>query len=440
MLTAHLLLALLANPATAPASKASLASSPSAAECEPRAERYCLEVTRAAQSAKVVRAMQLIQRDATRARREMIELTEIPAPPFHEQARAARYLEMLREAGADSAWIDDAGNAIALRRGTKRNRRVLVEGHLDTVFPEGTDVKVMVRGDTLAAPGIGDDGRGLAGVLGVLRAISAAAIRTEADLLFAGTVGEEGLGDLRGVKYLFRPGAQAIDAYIALEPGGERLTVGGIGSHRYRVTFRGPGGHSWGAFGTASPIHALGRAISLFDRVGEIVTAEGPRASYNVGRIGGGTSVNAIAFEAWMEVDMRSEQDARLDTLDLALRESVHQAVREENDGATRGDSVTVELERVGDRPSGQADPADPLVLRASAVIRYFGGSPALGTGSTNSNIPFSLGRSAITIGAGGRSGDAHALTEWWSDPDANAYRALQRTLLLLVVEGRLAN
>jgi acetylornithine deacetylase/succinyl-diaminopimelate desuccinylase-like protein len=383
--------------------------------------------------------MRLIQRDAARVRREMIELTEIPAPPFHEQARAARYLQMLREAGADSVWIDGVGNAIALRRGTKRDRRVLIEGHLDTVFPEGTDVEVRVRGDTLAAPGIGDDGRGLAGILGVLRAISETGIRTEADLLFAGTVGEEGLGDLRGVKYLFRPGAPRIDAYIALEPGGERLTVGGIGSHRYRVIFRGPGGHSWGAFGTANPIHALGRAISLFDRVGEALTAEGPRASYNVGRIGGGTSVNSIAFEAWMEVDMRSEEDARLDRLDLALRESVLQAVREENASARLGEPVTVELDKVGDRPSGRAKPSDPLVLRASAVIRYLGGSPDPGSGSTNSNIPFSLGRSAVTIGAGGRSGDAHALTEWWSDPEANAFRALQRALLLLVVEGRLA-
>src|SRR5690606_36643651 len=179
-----------------------------------RADRYGLEVTRAVRSAKVARAMIIIQRDATRARREMIELTEIPAPPFHERARAARYLEMLREAGADSAWIDEASNAIALRRGTKRDRRVLIEGHLDTVFPEGTDVEVRLRGDTLAAPGIADDARGLVAVLGVLRAISAASIRTEADLLFAGTVGEEGLGDLRGVKYLFRRGAPPIDAYI----------------------------------------------------------------------------------------------------------------------------------------------------------------------------------------------------------------------------------
>ena len=426
MIAAPLLLALLA------------ATPPSRAECSPRDNRFCAEIQRIAGQPRVARALRSVQDDAARERREMIELTGIPAPPFQEQARVRRYLAMLLEAGADSVWIDEVGNAIGLRRGTNRERRVVIEGHLDTVFPEGTDVTVKVRGDTLAAPGIGDDVRGLVAVLGVLRAISTADVRTEADVWFVGTVGEEGLGDLRGVKHLFRAGAPTIDAYIALEPGGDRVTIGGIGSHRYRVTFRGPGGHSWGAFGTASPIHALGRAIALFDRVGESLTGDGPRASYNVGRIGGGTSVNSIAFEAWMEVDMRSENPAKLQTLDRALHAAVGRAVEDENAGAHRGEPVTVDFEQVGDRPSGAADPGTPLVLRTAAVIQHFGGTPSFGNGSTNANLPFSLGRPAVTIGAGGVSGDSHALTEWWSDDDGTAYRAVQHALLLVVAEAGL--
>lgn len=423
MIAAQLLLAFLA---VAP---------PSGAECSPRENRFCAEIQRIASQPRVARALRSAQDEAARERREMIELTEIPAPPFQEQTRARRYLAMLREAGADSVWIDEVGNAVGMRRGTNRERRVVIEGHLDTVFPEGTDVTVKVRGDTLAAPGIGDDVRGLVAVLGVLRALSTAEIRTEADVWFVGTVGEEGLGDLRGVKHLFRAGAPTIDAYIALEPGGDRVTIAGIGSHRYRVVFRGPGGHSWGAFGTASPIHALGRAIALFDRVGESLTGDGPRASYNVGRIGGGTSVNSIAFEAWMEVDMRSEDPAKLQTLDRALHAAVGRAVEDENAGARRGPPVTADFERVGDRPSGTADPGTPLVLRTAAVIQHLGGAPSFGTGSTNANLPFSLGRPAVTIGAGGVSGDSHALTEWWSD-DGTAYRAVQRALLLVVAEA----
>ncbi len=408
------------------------------AECSVPENRTCAEIQRLAREPRVRRALEAIRLDAERERRELIELTEIPAPPFAEEARARRFLAMLREAGADSVWIDPVGNAIGLRRGVERERRVVIEGHLDTVFPEGTDVTVRMRGDTLAAPGVGDDTRGLVAVLGVLRALSHAEIRTDADLLFVGTVGEEGVGDLRGVKYLYREGAPPIDAYIALEPGGDRVTVGGIGSHRYRITFRGPGGHAWGAFGTASPIHALGRAIALFDERADGLTRGARRSSYNVGRIGGGTSVNSIAGEAWMEVDLRSADDAGLDLLDRALGTAVSQALGEENAAARLGEPLTVAVENLGARPSGTADLDGALVLRAAAVIQHFGGSPSFGIGSTNANIPFSLGLPAVTIGAGGASGDAHALTEWWTDHDGTAYVAVQKALLLLVAEAGL--
>jgi tripeptide aminopeptidase len=414
------------------------AATDAASQCEPRQNPHCAEVQRLARDAKVRRALESIARSDERTTRQLIELTEIPAPPFQEEVRARRYAEMLREAGADSVWIDEEGNAIGLRRGTQRDRTVVLEGHLDTVFPEGTDVTVKVRGDTLFAPGIGDDTRGLVVVLEALRAMNEAQLRTRADVLFTGTVGEEGLGDLRGVKYLFREGAPRIDSYIAVDGGDEtRVAVQGIGSHRYKITFQGPGGHSWGAFGTANPVHALGRAIHLFDERADQHTKSGPRTTYNVGRIGGGTSVNSVAFEAWAEVDMRSEDDASLQAIDRILQESVQQALREQNAVLRRGEQLTVDVEMVGDRPSGRADERSPLVQRTRAVIEHLGGKPELGSGSTNSNIPFARGVPAVTIGRGGQGGDGHALTEWWVNE--NGHRAIQQALLLTLAEAGLA-
>ena len=414
------------------------AATDTASQCDPRQNPHCAEVQRLARDAKVRRALESVARSDERTTRQLIELTEIPAPPFQEEVRARRYAEMLREAGADSVWIDAEGNAIGLRRGTQRDRTVVLEGHLDTVFPEGTDVTVKVRGDTLFAPGVGDDTRGLVVVLEALRAMQEAQIRTRADVLFMGTVGEEGLGDLRGVKHLFREGAPEIDSYIAVDGGDEtRVAVQGIGSHRYKITFQGPGGHSWGAFGTANPVHALGRAIHLFDERADQHTKSGPRTTYNVGRIGGGTSVNSVAFEAWAEVDMRSEDDASLKAIDQILQESVQQALREQNAILRRGEQLTVDVEMVGDRPSGRADEKSPLVQRTRAVIEHFGGQPGLGSGSTNSNIPFARGVPAVTIGRGGQGGDGHALTEWWVNE--NGHRAIQQALLLTLAEAGLA-
>jgi tripeptide aminopeptidase len=410
-----------------------------ARQCDPGQNPHCADVRRLAEDARVRRALDAIAANRDRARADLIELTEIEAPPFAEENRARRYAEMLREAGADSVWLDEVGNAIGLLRGTRRDRTVVVDGHLDTVFPEGTDVTVRMRGDTLLAPGIADDTRGIVAVLHVLHGLKAADLRTEADVLFIGTVGEEGLGDLRGVKHLFREGGPRIDTFIAIEPGEDYLTVGGIGSHRYRVTFRGPGGHSWGAFGTANPIHALGRAIRIFDERADAVTRDGPRTTYNVGRVGGGTSVNSVAFEAWLEVDMRSEADASLRALDDIFQASVRAALDEQNALLRRGEALTVDVDMVGQRPSGTIARDSPLIRRGEAVIRHFGGEPTYRSGSTNSNVPFSMGVPAVTIGAGGHSGDAHALTEWWVDHDGRAHESVQQALILLLLEAGLA-
>jgi acetylornithine deacetylase/succinyl-diaminopimelate desuccinylase-like protein len=291
----------------------------------------------------------------------------------------------------------------------------------------------------LFAPGIGDDTRGLATVLAMLRAMNEADVRADADILFIGNVGEEGQGDLRGVKHLFRDGATPrIDAFISVDgTGHEGITHQGLGSHRYRITFRGPGGHSWGAFGLGNPAHALGRAIHYFDVVGDSLTRSGPRTSYNVGVIGGGTSVNSVPFEAWAEVDMRSESPASLERIDAGLHAAVARALEEENAVVRRGAALTVDMELIGDRPSGEIAEGDAIVQRAVAVSRMLGIEPRLGRSSTDANIPISLGIPAITIGGGGQASGAHSLNEWFIN--ANGVLGVKRALLILLAQAGVA-
>ncbi len=424
-----IVLALMANAATARAQSV---------RCDARANRYCTEVAGITARREVQRAVRFVEEDDARTVADLRRLTEIASPPFGEQARGRAYAELLRQAGADSVWTDSVGNVLALRRGRTGGRTLVLSGHLDTVFPEGTDVHIKEHGDTLYAPGVGDDTRGLVAVLGVLRALEAAGVETRNDVLFVGTVGEEGLGDLRGVKHLFRDGGPRIDAFISIDGSGDgRIVHRALGSHRYRVEFDGPGGHSWGAFGTASPIHAMGRAIALFDDAAAVFTSSGPRTSYNVGRIGGGTSVNAVAFQGWMEVDMRSESPRSLMAIDSILHASVQKALEEENAGRKRGDALTVKLELVGDRPSGEIDPGVPFVQRAQAVTRQLGLEPELEISSTDSNIAISKGIPAITIGSGGKAGNAHAPEEWWLNDKGP--RGIQRALLIVLAEAGLA-
>ncbi len=409
------------------------------ADTPPVAERYEREIAALSVDPRVGAALEHVVSIEPRSHRDLVELTEIPAPPFKEDRRAARFAELLREAGLADVAIDEVGNAIGRRPGRSGERTIAYSAHLDTVFPEGTDVTVRFDGDRLNAPGIGDNTRGLVVVLGVLRALEHAGIRTEADLLFIGNVGEEGLGDLRGVKHLFRDGAPRIDTLIAVD-GGEtdRIVFGGVGSHRYRITFRGPGGHSWGAFGKANPHHALGRAIALFDQNAPTVTTTGEKTSYNIGRVGGGTSINSIPFESWMEVDMRSGNQAKLDEIDAVLQAAVEQALEEENDGRAEGEALTVDVERVGTRPAAKGDPQAPLVQRAVAATRAYGVEPELRISSTDANLPISIGVPAITMSRGGTGGDAHAPSEWWQNDDGHV--AMQIGILTLLAEAGLAD
>ena len=405
--------------------------------CPPR-DQYCAEVRAIARNAQVQRAVAYIEQTDASALRDLIMLTQIAAPPFKETERARKYADMLRAAGADSVAIDEVGNVIAVRRGIRRGRIVALAGHIDTVFPEGTDVNVRQRGDTLFAPGVGDDTRGLIVILQILRAMVRANLRTQSDLWFVGTIGEEGLGDLRGVKHLFRNGEPRIDSFIAVDGDhDDEITNGAVGSKRYRVTFNGEGGHSYGDFGAASPIHALGRAIHLFDEAARRYTATNPGTTYNIGRISGGTSVNAIAAQAWMEVDMRSDARVRLDAIDSIFHVSMVAALNEQNAQRKVRSELTLEARVVGDRPSGTTAAATPLVQRAMAATRAIGLAPRLDKSSTDANVPISRGVPAITIGRGGIGGNAHAPEEFWVNVQST--RAIRRILYLALAEAGLA-
>ncbi|WP_441001361.1 M20/M25/M40 family metallo-hydrolase [Fodinibius sp. SL11] len=400
-------------------------------------KKYSEEIRELAEYPSIQNAFDFIEENDPKTTEDLIMLTEIPAPPFKEDDRAHKYLEMLRKAGADSVWMDEEGNVIALRKGTEGNETVALGAHLDTVFPEGTDVTVKTKGDTLFAPGVGDDTRGLMVVLTVLRALEEENIQTKEDLLFIGTVGEEGLGDLRGVKHLFSDKGPGIDSWIAIDGGDVgRIVNKGLGSHRYRVTYEGPGGHSWGSFGLVNPAHALGKAMYIFSQKADEFTQKGARTSYNVGRIDGGTSVNSIPFEAWMEVDMRSVSNERLEQIDKIFQQAVSKALDEENDMRRRGPELTVDVEMIGDRPSGEIDPNIPLVQRAMSTTRFFNSDPTLARSSTDSNTPISKNIPAVTIGRGGDGGNSHSLDEWWLNKDGHI--AIQRTLLLLVSQAGL--
>jgi acetylornithine deacetylase/succinyl-diaminopimelate desuccinylase-like protein len=355
---------------------------------------------------------------------DIITLTEIPAPPFKEQARAEAYRKMLAEAGLADVEIDGEGNAMGLRRGTgpAGGPIVVIAAHLDTVFPEGTDVKVRREGTRLYAPGVGDDTRSLAVLLAYIRAMDAAGIKTKHDILFVGNVGEEGPGDLRGVKYLFGKGRykDRIRLFMSMDgTDAERIVTGGVGSKRYRVTFKGPGGHSYGAFGLVNPMAAMSQAVvDLY----KVEVPKEPRTTFAASVTGGGTSVNSIPNEVFMEFDMRSVSAAQLGTLERRFLGIVEAAVEGENRArSTREGSVAAEPKLIGDRPAGQTPAGSALVRLAAEAVKANGLTPSLTASSTDSNLPMSLGIPAITIGSGGQGGRAHSLDEWIDvEPEAS--------------------
>jgi tripeptide aminopeptidase len=360
---------------------------------------------------------------------QQISLCEIEAPPFKEQKRAEAYKAVFEALGLKNVRIDRVGNVLGERPGTGGGPHLVFSAHLDTVFPEGTNVKVSRQGSVLKGPGIGDDCQGLAVVLGVIRAMNDANVQTPGTITFVGTVGEEGLGDLRGVKELFAGELKGkIDRFVSVDGAGYGITHIAVGSLRYRVTFKGPGGHSYGAFGNANPIHALGRAI---DAVSDFTVPATPKTTFNVGRVGGGTSVNSIAFEGWMEVDMRSSNAQALRDLDARFRKAVAAAVEAENARWNGRGAVSVDIALVGDRPAGRIPDDEPALLAAIGVTRALGLPVSLDEGSTDSNVPINLRIPAVTIDGGGRGTGAHSLDETFDTTDA--WKGTQRALLVAI-------
>lgn len=361
---------------------------------------------------------------------EHIRICSIPAPPFGESERANYLNQRFQEIGLTENQIDEEGNCITLRTGVSLSPLLVVSAHLDTVFPAGTDFTVRRAGRKLLAPGISDDSSGLTVLLALARALEVTNIETEGSLLFVGTVGEEGRGNLRGVRYLLNKGrwANRVDAFLSFDGGGiDRITNSALGSRRYRVTLRGSGGHSWADFGVSNPIHALGGAIS---RLASYPAPEEPRTTFNVGRIEGGSSVNAIPVEATMEVDLRSTSEAELLRLDAFFRRAVREAASSEN-GTRRKNATPLELslELIGERPSGETPSSSPIVELAVEATRSLGFTPRLEQASTDSNVPISMGIPAITLGAGGQSGNSHTLDEWYDPRGREA--GLKRGLLV---------
>ena len=346
---------------------------------------------------------------------QQVSICEVPAPPFKEAARAAEYRRRLEGLGLINVRIDREGNVIAERAGSGKGPTVVISAHLDTVFPESTDVRVKRAGTRFAGPGIGDDCRGLAVLLAVARAFQQSKVATRGTVLFVGTVGEEGAGNSRGVRHLFdRELAGKIDYFISVDGTGLGVTSRAVGSHRYRVTFSGPGGHSYGAFGMPNPIHAMGRAIA---KIGDLQVPTSPKTTFSVGVVQGGTSVNAIAGEASMDVDMRSESAGALDSLDRAFRAAVA-AARDEEAGRWPTSSVAImaRIDTIGIRPAGSQPDTAAIVRAALGAGRVLGFTSETSASSTDANVPIALGIPAITIDGGGQGEGSHSLEEWYDD------------------------
>jgi tripeptide aminopeptidase len=369
---------------------------------------------------------------------DIVTLTQVPAPSFQEAARADAFRAMAEAHGLKNLEIDAEGNVTGLRPGAGNGPLICIAAHLDTVFPPGTDLTVRREGTRLYAPGVGDDTRSLAVLLAWLRAMDAAGVRTRADLLLVADVGEEGPGDLRGMRHLFQQGPykDRIGAFITVDsPDMERIAVGGVGSKRYRVTFKGPGGHCYGAFGAVNPMFAMADAIA---RLGRIAVPASPKTSYSASVTGGGTSINSIPNSVWTDFDLRSESPDELARLEATFLNLVDKSVAAENAArSTQNGSVTAEIKKIGDRPAGRTDVKSDLVRLAHAAISAHGFRPGFEFSSTDANIPMSLGIPAIKIGSGGTGGRGHSLEEWIDvAPDASIRGMAAGLATVLAVAG----
>jgi acetylornithine deacetylase/succinyl-diaminopimelate desuccinylase-like protein len=367
---------------------------------------------------------------------EQVRLTEIPAPSFQEGPRAAVIKSLLAAAGLN-VQVDKTGNVIGELRGVNEKEVVMVSAHLDTVFPPGTDVKVRRDANRMSAPGISDNGTGLAALVAIARSLHAAHIKPERTILFAANVGEEGEGNLLGMRALVDSYRSRLKAVIALDGSGtEHITTKALASRRLEVLITGPGGHSWSDFGMPNPINALVRGSVRFINT-KVPTA--PRTTFNLGQVEGGTSVNSIPFEARLKVDIRSESEDELVRLESALRECIAAGVRDETESArdrSKG-KLDWKVDLLGSRPGGELGADSPLLAALRVADEFTGNQSRVERSSTDANIPLSVGIDAISIGAGGNGGGAHSLQEWYEP--AGREIGLQRALLTLLGVSGLA-
>lgn len=378
----------------------------------------------------VVRAFAAVDALAVETTREQITICEIAAPPFGEQARAEFFRRRFCELGLEAVHLDPEGNVIGLRPGRKDQKVVVVSAHLDTIFPD-TEIRVRSEGRRLYAPGISDNAVGLAGLLAIVKVLNRAEVTTGATLVFLATVGEEGEGNLRGVRHFFLASdwGKRVAAFLALEGSGiERIISRALGSRRYRITFRGPGGHSWGDFGASNPIHALAQVAA---RLLEYPLPETPPTSLSITRITGGEAINAIPREASMDLDVRSVASAELEAIEAFLHRSVRTILEQQRPRRASSGGLRAEIERRGERPAAEVSPDADIVRIAIEATHAVGALPSLECASTDANIPIALGIPALAIGVGGSAGNVHTLSEWF-DPQGRE-QGLKRALLMVL-------
>jgi len=386
--------------------------------------------SRLTDSARVRAALDWFTPNISWVNDQQARLTEIPAPPFHEEQRAAAVKVLLAEAGL-TAQIDKAGNVIGELRGVNEKEIVVIAAHLDTVFPPGTDVTVRRDGSRMDAPGISDNGSGVAALLALARALQFAHLKPQRTILFAGDVGEEGEGNLRGMRAIVDTYRGKLKAVVVLDGSGtDHVTTKALASRRLEALITGPGGHSWSDFGMPNPINALVRGAVRFINTKVPPT---PRTTFNIGQIEGGTSVNSVPHEARLKVDIRSESEGELTRLESALRESVSAGVRDEMDSARDRSKGKLEwkVELLGSRPGGELAADSALLAALRAADEYVGNQSRIERSSTDANIPLSVGIEAISIGAGGNGGGAHSLQEWYDSTGREA--GLKRALLTIL-------
>ncbi|MFV0480731.1 MAG: M20/M25/M40 family metallo-hydrolase [Campylobacteraceae bacterium] len=375
----------------------------------------------------VKKSLEDLKKDEDRALQELIVVTEIPSPPFKEEKRAEYSLKRFKELGLSNAYIDKEGNVIAVRKGSGNGPTLVIAAHIDSVFKEGTNVTVTKKGDEYFGAGVTDNARGVTTMFSMLKIMQDNKIKTKGDVIFVANVGEEGEGDLRGMKAFFRDNKN-VDGFLAIDSSVEGGIVNtAVGSHRYEIIFKGTGGHSYGHFGQVlNPIHAMGRAI---DKISDIQVPKDPKTTFFVTIVSGGTSVNAIPDVATMKVDMRSSDMKELLALEKQILDAIDKGVEEENKRWDTEVKLTVEKKMIGDRPAGSVTTDAPIVQAAVASLAQLGIEPKFASSSTDSNVPVSLGIPSITISKGGISKGAHSLKE--SYIHKNAYLAAQNALLL---------